>query len=453
METDFQPSFLPMINILPRKDLPSFMNALATFLAAKIGEYPRILADIADPSSLIYVHVKMVFETMISYPPGLNEDSIPYFFHEYVIQPALAFIGVGEKAMAMNLGAQIKRGQNSPINPPKPGPPFPPKIAEPVRQVVSPPRQPSASSRGGGVQAPTPVADSSENRLYMSRLEGVVGEGSEAVALGVDIMRDFFLIAKFPSELANARFSVRPLKREGYPPAIIVGPPDNPHWADQMMAAKVQSRIKFCDVHMSKARSKRVQSSPGRSKEVEDLTADLRRLSVRGASQAPMQGSPPARSSQSPMQQSPAVSRTPPDSPLSGSVSSVGGEKRKRGIGKEEGVTKLTYEESGGEAMQISSPPPVQKSKQANVGQTPALVREMKMQSGPGSGPPNQGRGNTLLEGDDDDEVGDAGASSVDKEDEEEEDPFALGDDAPSAPEEHKVREDEAKGDEDAMPN
>lgn len=344
--------------------------------------------------------------------------------------------------MAKVLGAQ----NHPPIDSNKPVPSPPRKMAEVVRQAVPPPRHTPTSSSGGRGRAPTPVEDSSGNGLYMSRLEKFVPEGRD---VDVAIMSASFLAMKFPPELAQAPFSVKQIKREGwYPSAIIVGPSDNPQWADQMMAAKAQSDIKFSKAHMSKARPRAVQPSPDRRRKEEELEARFRRISLGG--------SPSKSPSQSPMQQSPMQQKTPDqsfDSPPSVTVSSGGRERRnKRELEKTEGREMLTYDESGEEAMQLSSPTPVQKSKQANVRQTPAPVRVMKMQAGLGSGPRTQGGGGTPPEGDDD-EVDVAGTSSGEKEDEEEEDPFALGDDAPPAPEERKVRGDESKGDEDAMPN
>lgn len=450
METDFQPSFFPMINVLPRKDLPGFMTSLAAFLAAKIGEYPRILADIADPSSLIYVHIKMVFETMISYPPGLMEDDVPYFFHEYVIRPALAFIGLGEKVMAMNLGAQIRRGQNSPSNPPKPGPPLPPKIAEPVRQVVSPPRQPPASSWGGGRQAPTSAIGSSENKLYMSKLPpGAIEDAAK--------MRRILVELQFPPNLSQVPFGVLKMRKEGVQACILVGPTNYPQWADQMIAYKPHSSIRESEIHMSKAKPRSVVHSPGRAQRREDLAARLNNIALgveppTQASHSPRQRSPAEPSSRSPMQQSPTA---PSDSSLSGSVSSGAGGTRKRGPPpKREGQTRLEFDEGGGENMQISSPSPVRRSKVSNSGPTPALMREQKRLIGQGSeSSALEGGGASLaLEGDV--EVVDAGGSSMDnEEEEEEEDPFALGDAAPPATEENKVRGDETKGDGDVMPN
>lgn len=357
MEPVFQPSILPHLEFLPHINIQNFQTALAGFLEAKKGEYPDIFTEFADPSSLIYDHLQKTFAFIVPHPPNLPETEHRRYFHMHVIHPAVTFLRLGERAMAKDLGAHFLGGQKSPMDSTKPDPPIPPKTAEPAKPVVPPPRHTPTSSFGGGAKAPSPVFDSSENKLYMSRLpEGVAGDG--------DKLRKILSTLKFPRHLAQAPFSVRQIKKEGVQACILVGDPDNPRWADEMVASKPQSSIRYTAIHMAKAYSKKVQSSPDRPKKVEELEAQFRRISLGGASSppqdspSPMQRSPPDSSSRSPMQRSPAVSF---DSPPSASMPSGGGGGRnnKRGWEKPQ---RLVFNGRGEVDIQLSSPSPDQNS-------------------------------------------------------------------------------------------
>lgn len=330
--------------------------------------------------------------------------------------------------MAKILGAQ----NNSPMHTPKPVPSLPPKNAEPVRQVAPPPRRAPNSSFGGGGNAPSSGADSWKNKLYMSQLPEGVNESPE-------LMKQVLEALKFPPHLTDVNIRVLKLRKEGVQACWLVGPSDNPQWADQMMAFKPQSSIRDSRIHMGKANPpKRVQLSPGRPQRVESLAAKLSKISLGGASPAP----------HSPMQHSPS---NPFESPPPASGSSEGGERRKRGWEKPEGQTKLTFDVHGGEGMQISSPPAVHREKQANVGMTPAPIRAMRMQSGQGSEPPSQvGRGGTPEpEGGDVDSAARSNPTgegmAVDHVD------FDAV--VPPTPAVEKVRDDETKGGENDTPN
>ena len=111
----------------------------------------------------------------------------------------------------------------------------------------------------------------------------------------------------------------------------------------------------------------------------------------------------------------------------------------------------LNYEGSGVEGMQLCSPLPVHRGKQANVGLTPAPIKQLKMQSGQGSGPPPQGGGVSppLPEGGEVDDA--AGKSSTGEQVAVEQGDFDAA--IPSTPAGAKVRGEESKGGEDDTPN
>ena len=346
--------------------------------------------------------------------------------------------------MAKDLGAHFLGDQKLP-NSTKPAPPLPPKIAEPVRPVVPPPRHAPTSPSGGGGNAPRSFANSSGNNIYMSRLPKGVNES-------IDRMKQVLTTLKFAPHLVEGIRFVRKIRKEGVEACILGGPLDNPHWADQVVEYKRQSVIRDTTIHMDRAQPKTVQlDSPGRPHRVEDLSAKLDRISL-------SDGSPPP-TSQSPMNRSPVETF---ESPFSVSVKSGGGDNRKRGYEKREGQQRLVYSGAEGEGMVLSSPSPNHRSKSANVGPTPAPMKEKNRQSTQGTGPPTPtpksdggdvdggGRGST---GEDAGEVGDTGRSSTPMEGEEQEDPFALNDAAPSGSAKGKVRGGEKKGNEEAAPN
>lgn len=429
MEIDFQPSIRPLLDLLSVIDIGGFLCTLCTFLKNNRGKFPAIMTDFASPGSPLYNHLSQTFLDKVPVPPNLTSTGYNQYYYNNIIMPAQAFLTLGEISMAEKLGAQFSGGQTTA----KPESPPPPKNAEATRPVVPPPRRPQTFSFKGADSAPSSSSDNSENKVYMSKLpEGVKGD--------IDLMKEVLNTLKFPPLLVQAVRFIRPIMKEGVQSCFLVGPLDNPQWADQMLAAKRQSAIKDSVIHMGKARpQKPMQQSPGRPQRVEDLTARLNRISLGG-------GSP--RSAQSPQSQSPTASF---GSPFSVVVQSGGGDSRKRGLDKQEGQRRLDFEGAEKESMVLSSPSPNRKPKLPNVGQTPAEIRVRK-QSGQGGGTAAQGGGapnpNRNGGGDDDD---DGGRSSADNWGDV--DQVNLDDAFPQTPAANagKNKED-AKGD-NAMPN
>ena len=58
---------------------------------------------------------------------------------------------------------------------------------------------------------------------------------------------------EFPAALLESQVTVRVGNHGAY---FIVGPPDNPDWADQIIALKRQSKIVHSDIHLAYAKKK-----------------------------------------------------------------------------------------------------------------------------------------------------------------------------------------------------
>jgi hypothetical protein len=363
MTLDFSPSIVPYLDILPLVDSGNYLDALGDYLFTHASQYPQIISDFATPNSPCYLHLLEAFFAKASegVNPTMSPQQYKAYFHNNVVKPAQKFMLLGENMMAKGLGARISGGQTSTFNTAKPVPPPHPKTAEPPRKVVPPPRRPQTTSFGGGGTAPRSSAVSSENKIYMSqRPPGVSGDLNKVKAVLIEALN-------FSVDLVEPIRHIRQIKKEGVQACILVGPVENPGWADQMLEAKPQSLIKHSTIHMARANPRPVQQSPDRSHQVEAVTAMLNRISV-GDEIPP----PPPQSPHSSL-----------DSPFSGSVQSGGGGNRKRGFGKQEGQQKLSFEGAEVVDMDLGSPALVRKSKQPNVGQTPATVRAGK-QSGQG---------------------------------------------------------------------
>lgn len=353
MEADFQPSIMPFLSLSRHLDPPTFQLHLSEYLLNHRGKFPQIMDEFAVPHSPTFNHLCSAF--FASCPPAQGGSDIERkgFFNKRVIQPFTAAMLVGRLEAAEKIGAQTLGGESFSAQNKKPDIPLPPKLIEPVRPAPPPPRRVVFSSLGVENRPKNSPVNRSANTLYISNLEEGVNTNMKMLTKSLEELG-------FPQELLEEadKLSLRPLPEKNKagerrkPACFLEGPPSNPKWAEQMLAAKGESRIRYSLIHMAMADPKpRQPESPGRDRKVKEVTARLQRISL--GDRSPMLSSP----------SSPTAS--PPGGNMSEMKDSSGGGgdvpagapiTRKRGLGGEvEGKQNLF---PSTDSMIISSPNP-----------------------------------------------------------------------------------------------
>ena len=353
MALEFEPSIMPFLFFESECDPLAFQDTLVSYLDANKGEFPQIMKEFAKPHSPTFLHLFRAFITHCRQPTqgvGGSEVEDMKFFYKRVIGPIFKATRLGASEALEKMGAQLCATEKTD----QPEVPLPPKTAEPVRPVVPPPRHVKVAPPSAGGAVPSSPNDRSANTIYLSRLLPGVNSDLNKICL---ILKEL----KFPHDLIQSITRVRPMQRGLNNACFLVGPADNQQWADQMIAAKWQSDIRYSNIHMDFARSKpRMPDSPSRLGKVEKLSALFTEIALGGVSPPP-----PPRSSPP----------SPDGSPSSKSVQSGGGENRKRGFEVQEGKQRLAFEEEG-DNMLLSPDKP--KLKLPNTNPTPGPVRKHK---------------------------------------------------------------------------
>lgn len=271
MSAENHPSLAQLCHAHPPVTPRDFNNLVLTYAKANGKLVNGFPVDLAGGRSAFFDEVYSAFRQSIGGKITITDDPADPYYGS--IQAAFRY-EVIEPMTQPGVMALIHQPPRPQPNPPPIAVSYPPQVA-PVRQP--PPRtvQPPLRPQGPPPEPPArPVAHGElppevreANTLYMSKLpvDTTTGEPIQ-VTTGAEVLAILRKL-EFPAALLETQITVRVGNYGAY---FIVGPSDNPEWADQIIAHKRQSRIYDSDIHLAYAKKKRAFIRPERKQEMND---------------------------------------------------------------------------------------------------------------------------------------------------------------------------------------